>query len=136
MAARYVGIAKRLLEMSAMYARDWVALGKPLAERPAVRRMLAEMAAEIEAARLMVYRAATRIDEGEDARYDAILARTYAVGMLQRVIDRTVMVHGGPRFPVEQPALRMYLNLVPEETLDAALELGHTAIAAHVIENV
>ncbi len=136
LAARYVGIAKRLLEMSAMYARDWVALGKPLAERPAVRRMLAEMATEIEAARLMVYQAATRIDGGEDARYDAIAARTYAVGMLQRAIDRAVMIHGGPGFPAEQPALRMYLNLVPEETLDTALELGQTAIAAHVIENV
>ncbi len=73
-AARKVGIAARLLEMSAQYARDWKALGQPLAVRPAIQRYLAEMTIDIDAARWLVYHAACEIDEGKPANEEAARA--------------------------------------------------------------
>lgn len=107
-AARKVGVAARLLEMSAQYARDWKALGQPLAVRPAVQRYLAEMATEIDAARLLVYRAACEIDEGKDAQENARRAHLFASEMAQRAIDRTIEIYGGPAHAADLPMLRIY----------------------------
>lgn len=107
-AARKVGVAARLLEMSAQYARDWKALGQPLAVRPAVQRYLAEMATEIDAARLLVYRAACEIDEGKDAKEDARRAHLFASEMAQRAIDCTIEIYGGPAHAADLPMLRIY----------------------------
>ncbi len=107
-AARKVGIAARLLEMSSQYARDWKALGQALAVRPAVQRDLAEMAVSIDAARWLVYRAACEIDAGHEATEDARRASLFASEMVERVIDRTVQLYGGPAFAADLPMLRIY----------------------------
>ncbi|MCZ7543020.1 MAG: acyl-CoA/acyl-ACP dehydrogenase [Anaerolineae bacterium] len=135
--ARYLGMARRLLEMSAAYARDWESFGAPLGSRPATQRMLAEMQLDVEAGALLVYRAATHLDSaagaGADARKEAIMVRTAAAAMLQRAIDRATMIHGGPGYLDDQPMLRMYGNLVPAETLDLATEVGYAALAADLM---
>jgi alkylation response protein AidB-like acyl-CoA dehydrogenase len=107
-AARKVGMAVRLLELSSQYARDWKALGQSLAVRPAVQRHLAEMATDIDAARLLVYRAACEIDEGKDAREDALRAHLFASEMARRAIDRTIEIYGGPAHAEDLPMLRVY----------------------------
>ncbi len=132
LSARYLGMARRLLEMSAAYARDWASLGAPLAKRPATQRMLAEMHMDAEACALFIYRAATRLDAGEGSRQEALMVRTYAAAALQRAIDRATMVHGGPGHLDDQPRLRLYASLVPDETLDLAMEVGFTALAAEL----
>jgi acyl-CoA dehydrogenase len=106
--ARKVGIAARLLEMSSQYARDWKALGQPLAVRPAIQRDLAEMAIDVDAARWLIYRAACEIDEGQDATEDARRASLFASEMVERMIDRTVRLYGGPAFAADLPMLRIY----------------------------
>jgi acyl-CoA dehydrogenase len=95
-AARKIGVASRLLEMSAQYARDWKALGQPLAVRPAVQRWLAEIAIEIDAARWLVYHAATELDAGKPSKEHAIRAHLFASEIAQRASDRTVEIYGGP----------------------------------------
>lgn len=107
-AARKVGIAARLLEMSVQYARDWKSFGQPLAVRPAVQRNLADMAIEIDAARWLVYHAASEIDEGKGAREPAPRAYLFASEMVQRAIDRTIEIYGGPAHAVDLPMLRIY----------------------------
>jgi acyl-CoA dehydrogenase len=106
-AARKVGIAARLLELSAQYARDWKALGQPLAVRPAVQRDLADMAVEIDAARGLVYYAAGQIDEGKDAREAAARAYLFAAEMAARAIDRTIEIYGGPAHAADLPIGRI-----------------------------
>lgn len=134
MGARYVGMAQRLLDMSAQYARDWVSMGQPLAIRPAVMRMIAEMSVEIQAARYLVYHAAWKLDEGEDARDDAAAIRLFTGQMIRSAIDKTIMVHGGTNYLEKEPALRMYRNLVPDKALELALEHSRMAVANHYLE--
>ena len=107
-AARKVGIAVRLLEMSAQHARDWKTLGQPLAVRPAVQHNLADMAIEIDAARWLVYHAASEIDEGKGAREPAPRAYLFASEMVERAIDRTIEIYGGPAHAADLPILRIY----------------------------
>jgi alkylation response protein AidB-like acyl-CoA dehydrogenase len=107
-AARRVGIAARLLEMSAQYARDWKALGQSLAVRPAIQRYLAEMAVEIDAARWLVYHAAWEVDEGREVEEDARRANLFASEMAQRAIDRTIQIYGGPGHAADLPMPRIY----------------------------
>jgi acyl-CoA dehydrogenase len=134
MGARYVGMAQRLLDMSAQYARDWVSMGQPLALRPAVMRMIAEMAVGIQAARYLVYHAAWKLDECEDARDDAAAIRLFTGQMIRSAIDKTIMVHGGTNYLEKEPALRMYRNLVPDKALELALEHSRMAVANHYLE--
>jgi alkylation response protein AidB-like acyl-CoA dehydrogenase len=107
-AARKVGIVSRLLEHSSMYARDWKSLGQPLSVRPSVQRDLADVAIEIDAARWMVYHAACKIDEGKDARESAPRAYLFASEMVQRTIDRTIEIYGGPTYATDLPLVRIY----------------------------
>ena len=132
--ARYVGMAQRLLDMSAQYAKDWVSMGQPLALRPAVMRMVAEMAADIHAARYMVYHAAWLIDEEEDARHPALMVRLFTGEMIRKTIDKTIMVHGGTSYLEQSPAIRMYRNLVPDESLEVGLENSRMAVAEHYLQ--
>lgn len=107
-AARKVGIAARLLEQSTLYARDWKALGQPLSVRPSVQRGLADMAIEIDAARWLIYQAAWAIDEGKDAREAAPRAYLFASQLVQRTIDRTIEIYGGPAHAFDLPLLQIY----------------------------
>lgn len=134
MGARYVGMAQRLLDMSAQYARDWVSMGQPLALRPAVMRMIAEMAVDVQAARYLVYHAGWKLDEGEDAQSDAAAIRLFTGQMIRSAIDKTIMVHGGTNYLEKEPALRMYRNLVPDQALELALEHSRMAVANHYLE--
>jgi alkylation response protein AidB-like acyl-CoA dehydrogenase len=134
MGARYVGMAQRLLDMSTQYAQDWVSMGQPLALRPAVMRMIAEMAVDIQAARYLVYHAAWKIDEEQDARDDAAAIRLFTGQMIRSAIDKTIMVHGGTNYLEREPALRMYRNLVPDKALELALENSRMAVANHYLE--
>jgi alkylation response protein AidB-like acyl-CoA dehydrogenase len=127
-------MAQRLLEMSAQYAKDWVSMGQPLALRPAVMRMVAEMAAEIQAARYMVYHAAWLLDEEEEVAHEAMMVRLFTGQMIRKVMDKTIMVHGGTSYLEQKPALRMYRNLVPDEALEVGLENSRMAVANHFLE--
>jgi acyl-CoA dehydrogenase len=134
MGARYVGMAQRLLDMSAQYAKDWVSMGQPLALRPAVMRMVAEMASDVQAARFMVYHAAWLLDEEEEARHEALMVRLFTGQMIRKAIDKTIMVHGGTSYLEQAPAIRMYRNLVPDESLEIGLENTRMAVAEHYLE--
>src|SRR5882672_8960391 len=73
--ARALGVAERCLEMAASYAKHRSTFGRLLAERQAVQWMLADMYIELQAARLLVYKAASRLDAGEDAREDCYVCK-------------------------------------------------------------
>src|SRR5947207_14332327 len=73
--AHALGVAERCLEMASPYTKQRSTFGRPLAERQAVQWMLADMFIELQAARLLVYKTATRLDRGEEAREDAYVAK-------------------------------------------------------------
>ena len=131
MGARYIGIVERLIEMAGEHARDWVSLGAPLAVRPAIQDMLAEMRVDVESARWLVYHAAWLADNRSvnEVRGQAIQVRLATGMMLQRAIDRTTMVFAGPGPSAQLEPLRMVKSLVPPEALQAALQQARAAIA-------
>jgi len=95
LAAHSVGIAQRLLEASAQYAKTRQQFGKPIAANQGIQWMLADAATEIHAARLMVYDAAARADRGERITQRAAMAKLFATETLGRVADSAVQIHGG-----------------------------------------
>jgi alkylation response protein AidB-like acyl-CoA dehydrogenase len=98
-----VGVAKAALDYALPYAKEREVWGVPIAQRQSIAFMLAEMAAEIEANRLLVWEAAWMLDQGKDVSKEAYLAYTSAVDMVMMVTDRAVQILGGYGFIREYP---------------------------------
>jgi acyl-CoA dehydrogenase len=103
-AALAVGVARAAFEYSRDYAKERQAFGVKIAQKQAIAFMLAEMATEIEAARLLTWEAAWKLDAGkEDAATAAYLAVTSAADMVMMVTDRAVQVLGGHGYIRDHP---------------------------------
>jgi acyl-CoA dehydrogenase len=103
LAAMAVGVARAAYEYSRDYARTRIAFGEPIASRQAIAFMLAEMAIEIDATRLMTWEAAWKLDRKDDATRETSLAKTYADDMALNVTDRAVQILGGHGYIREHP---------------------------------
>lgn len=131
--ARYVGLSARMLAMAVEHAREWVALGAPLAVRPAIQRMLAETRVEIQSARWLVYHAAWLAERDQPLRGPAAEVRLATGELLKRSIDRTTMIFGGPGPTPEIMPHRLARALVPSEVLEVALDVARSVVAAEVL---
>jgi len=101
--AMAVGVARASYEYARDYAKQREAFGEPIASRQSIAFMLAEMAIDIDAARLMVWEAAWLLDQGQDANRQAYLAKIFADDMVLRVTDGGVQVLGGYGYIREYP---------------------------------
>ena len=110
LAALAVGVARGAAEYAREYAKQRQTFGAPIATRQAIAFMLAEMAIEVDAARLMVWEAAWKLDKGEDATREAYLAKQYADKAVLLVTDSAVQVLGGYGFIREFPVERWLRN--------------------------
>ncbi|NWG20616.1 MAG: acyl-CoA dehydrogenase family protein [Chloroflexi bacterium] len=110
LAALAVGVARGAFEYARDYAKQREAFGKPIAQNQAIAFMLAEMAIEIDAARLMMYEAAWHLDKGHNATQTAVLAKAYADEMALVVTDRAVQILGGHGYIREHPVERWLRN--------------------------
>ncbi len=102
-AAMAVGVARASYEYALEYAKERHAFGEPIASRQAIAFMLADMAIDIDAARLMVWEAAWRLDKGKDATKEAYLTKMFSDDMVMRVTDGGVQVLGGYGYIREYP---------------------------------
>ena len=107
-AAYQLGIAQRCIDIAVDWAQKRVTWGKPIAARQAVQFMLADSRVELEAARLLVYRAAWKADQGLDHAQDDYIAKLYATEMSQRVTDRALQILGGVGYATETPVQSFY----------------------------
>jgi alkylation response protein AidB-like acyl-CoA dehydrogenase len=105
-AALAVGLGRAAYEYALRYAKDRHAFGVPIAQKQAIAFMLAEMATEIEAIRLLVWEAAWLLDRGEPAGRAAHLAHLGASDMAMMVTDRAVQVLGGHGYIRDHPVER------------------------------
>ncbi|MBI4830437.1 MAG: acyl-CoA dehydrogenase family protein [Candidatus Lindowbacteria bacterium] len=103
LAAMAVGVSKAAFEYARDYAKERVAFGEPIASRQAIAFMLAEMAIEVDATRLLAWEAAWRLDKGYDADREAYLAKQYAAEKVLMITDRAVQVLGGHGYIREHP---------------------------------
>ena len=102
-AAMAVGVAKGAFEYARDYAKERMAFGEPIASRQAIAFMLAEMAVEVEATRLLAWEAAWRLDQEKEATREAYLAKMYAADMVLKVTDGAVQTLGGHGYIREHP---------------------------------
>lgn len=110
LAGMAVGVARASFEYARDYAKERVQFGKPIAQNQAIAFMLAEMAIEIDAARLMAWEAAWKLDTGQDATAEAYLAKQYADKAVLFATDSGVQVLGGYGFIREYPVERWLRN--------------------------
>ncbi|MDD5311695.1 MAG: acyl-CoA dehydrogenase family protein [Dehalococcoidia bacterium] len=110
LAAMAVGVARGSFEFSRDYAKERYAFGEPIAARQAIAFMLADMAIEVDAARLLNWEAAWKLDKKEDATREACLAKMYADNMAMLVTDYGVQVMGGHGYVRDNPVELWFRN--------------------------
>jgi len=110
-AAQAVGMARAALEHALVYARERVAFGKPIAEHQAVNFRLADMAVQVEAARQLVWHAASLRDAGEPCLKEASMAKLFATEMAERVCSDAIQIHGGYGYVSDFPVERIYRDV-------------------------
>lgn len=128
--ARCIGQAERLVDMMCQYASERVTFGEPLAQRQAIQFMIADSVMELQAARLLVRDAATRLDEGEtDIRQQASTVKVFCTEMLTRIADRAMQVHGAMGYSKELPIEFIYRNSRVLRILEGPSEIHRTQVA-------
>ena len=132
--ARALGVAERALEMSTSYAKQRSTFGKPLSERQGIQWKLADMYIELEAARLLVFQAASKLDAGEDARTDAYLCKYFADEMAFRAMDTCMQIHGGIGLTTDLPIEKFWRQQRSYRITEGASEVMKMVIARHVLK--
>lgn len=110
-AAGCIGIAVAALKMAVEYANMRETFGSKLADKQAIQWMIADSEVELRAARWLTYEAAWQADLGENARYEASIAKLYATETAGRVIDRVIQIFGGMGLTKEMPFERWYREM-------------------------
>ena len=103
LAAGSVGIAQGCLEASVRYSQERIQFGVPIARKQLVQELIADMAVEVDAARLMTWRVAGKADRGERHRLESSMAKYYASEVAVRAANAAVQVHGGYGYVDEYP---------------------------------
>ena len=107
-AAQSVGVAQAAFDAAVQYAREREQFGRSISKFQGLRWIVADMATEIEAARLMMLSAAEMKDHGENYTLQASMAKLYASEMVNRITAKAVQLHGGYGFTKEYPVERFY----------------------------
>ncbi len=107
-AARSIGVAQRAFEEAIKYAQERETFGKPIAQHQAIQFKLADMATQIEAARLLMMNAAQRKDAGERTDLEAGMAKLFAAEMCMFVTTEALRIHGGYGYSKEFTVERLY----------------------------
>ena len=131
-AARSLGIADRCLDLAIDYAKQRHTFGKPLSSRQAVQWMIADSATELHAARLMVYDAAWRAQQGENVVQQTAMVKSYATGMVSRVVDRAVQIHGAAGLSNETILERCYRDVRPMRIYEGSSEAMRSVVARNL----
>jgi acyl-CoA dehydrogenase len=109
MGASAVGVARSAFEVALAYARERKQYGRPIFENQAISLMLADMATEIEAARLLTWKACWLIDQGMDSTMASSMCKIFATEMAERVCSRAIQILGGQGYTRKWP-LEKYLR--------------------------
>lgn len=132
--ARALGVAERSLEMATSYAHQRVTFGRPLADRQGIQWMLTDMYMDLEVGKLLVYRAASLIDEGNEARMEAYHAKYFCDEMAFKACDTCMQIHGGIALTTDLPIERMWRQQRSYRITEGASEVMRTVLARHVMK--
>jgi len=127
--AQALGIAQAALDASVAYAKERVQFGKPIAAQQAIQWMIADMATQVDAARLLVYRAASCIDNGRPYSTEGAMAKLFASETATRVADRAIQIHGGYGYTESYPVERNYRDAKITELYEGTSEVQRMVIS-------
>lgn len=131
-AAQALGIARATLEDSVGYARDRKAFGKPIAQHQAIQWKLADMATELDAARLLTLRAAWLKDHKLPYNKEAAMAKLYASDVANRAAREGIQIFGGNGYVTEFPMERHFRDAKITEIYEGTSEIQRLVIAGHL----
>jgi len=129
-----VGLGRGALEESIAYARQRMAFGRPIADFQAIQWMLADMKVEIDAARLLVQRAARAADSGRPFAKEASMAKLFASEAAMRACNKAIQVHGGYGYTREFPVERYLRDAKLCEIGEGTSEIQRTIIGRRIIK--
>ena len=129
-----VGLARGALEESIRYSRERTAFGQPISEFQGLRWMMADMKTELEAARLLVHRAARLADAGQPYSREASMAKLFASEVATRACNKAVQIHGGYGYTREFPVERYLRDAKLCEIGEGTSEIQRTIIARELFK--
>lgn len=132
-ASQALGIAQACLEASIQYAKNRKAFGKPISDFQAIQHKLANMAMEIEAAKLLIYQAATLKDQGKPHSKEASMAKLFASETANRAAKEAVQIHGGVGYTTEFPVERFYRDAKITEIYEGTSEIQRLVISRAIL---
>jgi butyryl-CoA dehydrogenase len=133
-ATQALGIARAALEKAVAYAKERKAFGAPIADKQAIQFMLADMATEVDAARLLIHRAARMKDKKLRFTRESAMAKLYASEMATRVTHKALQIHGGVGYTREFDAERHYRDARITEIYEGTSEIMRIVIAAQTLK--
>jgi butyryl-CoA dehydrogenase len=134
-AAQAIGIARASLEDALAYAKERKQFGQPIANFQAIQWMLADMATEIDAARLLTYRAAWRKDRNLRYTKESSMAKLYASETAMRASVKGIQIHGGYGYIREYPAERHFRDAKITEIYEGTSEIQRLVIASALLKD-
>jgi alkylation response protein AidB-like acyl-CoA dehydrogenase len=134
MAAMAVGIAQAALDASIAYMTQRTAFGQTLAEFNGLQGMVAEIATDVEAARLLTLRAAYLKDAGQPVRHTAAMAKVFASEVAMKAATRAVQLHGGAGYITEFPVERIFRDAKLTEIGEGTSEVQRLVIAREILK--
>jgi alkylation response protein AidB-like acyl-CoA dehydrogenase len=133
-AAQAVGIAQGALDYATQYARERMAFGKPIAQQQGIQFMLADMRVEVEAARLLLYEAARKCDEGSpDLTTWAALCKLKGGDVAMKVTVDAVQILGGFGYSTEYPVERMMRDAKITQIYEGTQQIQRLVIARSMV---
>ncbi|MCC6864626.1 MAG: acyl-CoA dehydrogenase family protein [Ignavibacteria bacterium] len=133
-AALSVGIAQAALDHSIKYAKQRKQFGKSLSEFQGIQFKIADMTTELEAARLLTYKAAKMKDEGKDFKFAASLAKYYASEIAVKATNEAIQIHGGYGFIKEFPVEKLYRDVKLTTIGEGTSEVQKMILARNLVE--
>ena len=133
-AAQSVGMARSALDAAVKYAKERVAFGVPLTGHQAVSFRLADMATQVDAARLMVWRAATLKDAGKPCLKEASMAKMFASEIAEKVCSDAIQIHGGYGYTSDFPVERIYRDVRVSQIYEGANDIQRLVIGRAIVD--
>jgi alkylation response protein AidB-like acyl-CoA dehydrogenase len=131
-AAQSVGMARAAFEAAVAYAKERITFGVPIIDHQAVNFRLADMATQLDAARLMVWRAATLKDAGKPCLVEASMAKMFASEMAEKVCSAAIQIHGGCGYTDETSVERIFRDVRITQIYEGANDIQRLVIGRSI----
>ena len=132
---RWMGVARRSLDIAVAYAKEREAFGKKLAEHQSIQWMIADSEIELHASRLMVMQAAWKHERGEDIRHESSICKVFVAEAVNRIVDRAIQICGALGVSTDTPLEHFYREARAFRIYDGPSEVHRMVIARNVLRS-